>query len=1034
MTDQISTDIETQTALRNPFPGLRPFSIEESHLFFGREGQSEIVLDYLSKNRFAAVTGASGSGKSSLIYCGIIPTLYGGFITEAGSYWKIVKTRPGNSPVESMAEALVKAEIESTDEHLLELYKQINYTILRRSSYGLKDVIDQMDRPQNENILLILDQFEELFRFKDSRKDTTAINETEAYIKLIVNIVNQRDLPVYVILTMRSDFMGECSHFHELTKLINQSNFLIPQMTRQDFREAILGPIAVGEAEIETQLVQHILNSIGDRSDQLPVLQHAMMRTWEFWIKYNEPGAALRLRDYEAAGRLENALSKHANEAYDELDDEGKNICKSVFKILTEKGADNKGIRHPATIRQIGEVAKVADEKVIIVVEKFRAKGRSFLTPDENTPLDADTVIDISHESLMRVWDKLINWVDEEASSVQMYMRLAEAASMYQIGKSGLWSPPDLHLALNWRKTQQPTLAWAKKYNPAFEKVMVFLDASEKKYLQEEKNKIKLQREQINRTRKLAMFMGVVALVVFGLSGFLYFKLNENKKLREQIEQYALILEGEKDQAVEESEKEKYRRLEAELQAAREQDQKKIALMLSKQAEIEKQLALEEANKAQQRSEELTVQTEISQREKELAEQRAQQSLQEKTEAEKEKEQEYRRRMLSIAQTLANKSLQISNPDLKALLAYQAYLFNEQYQGQLNHPDIYSALYASTVAFKGNDFNALKGHEGAVRSLTFIPRSSIFYSAGGDGKVLRWDLMNKSHSYQTLIKNNFINRSLNISDNGRWLACGTGNASIQLFNLNKPGTGPKVLEGHNGWVWALDFTPDNNGLISTSTDKSIIYWDLISNSNRKITTYDSRIRSISIAPNGKYVTGGTDNGKVIVWDISTGDAETIYEAAGNTIYVVNYNKRGNIIAFGDKNGYLRLINANTKKVYKTIKAHGARILDINFSPDSRQIATSSMDGTIKVWNTSNLSIRPLVITEHESWVISIAFSPDGKKLVSSSNDKDMILIFPTYSSYMADELCRNISRNLTKQEWETYVGYDIDYEKTCRDK
>ena len=91
----------------NPFPGLRPFSTEESHLFFGREGQSEIVLEYLGKNRFAAVTGASGSGKSSLIYCGLIPVLYGGFITEAGSKWKIMTTRPGNSPVENLANVLI---------------------------------------------------------------------------------------------------------------------------------------------------------------------------------------------------------------------------------------------------------------------------------------------------------------------------------------------------------------------------------------------------------------------------------------------------------------------------------------------------------------------------------------------------------------------------------------------------------------------------------------------------------------------------------------------------------------------------------------------------------------------------------------------------------------------------------------------------------------------------------------------------------------------------------------------------------------
>ena len=92
--------------LFNPFPGLRPFTIAESHLFFGREGQSEEVLSNLSKNRFVAVVGSSGSGKSSLMYCGVVPILHGGFITEAGSKWKIIPSRPGNDPIGNLAKGI----------------------------------------------------------------------------------------------------------------------------------------------------------------------------------------------------------------------------------------------------------------------------------------------------------------------------------------------------------------------------------------------------------------------------------------------------------------------------------------------------------------------------------------------------------------------------------------------------------------------------------------------------------------------------------------------------------------------------------------------------------------------------------------------------------------------------------------------------------------------------------------------------------------------------------------------------------------
>ena len=342
------------------------------------------------------------------------------------------------------------------------------------------------------------------FALRDSRDNTvTTINETEAYIKLLVNAISQRRLPVYVVITMRSDFIGECSQFQDLIKLINESNFLVPQMTREDFKHAIIGPLAVAGAEIDPMLVQQILNSIVEGPDQLPILQHAMMRTVNFWKKYNETNVLIRLRDYEMAGKLKNAMSMHANEAYDTLSEEGKRICKKMFQSLTEKGSDRKGIRHPATVKEIADIALARESDVIDVINVFRSRGRSFLTPAENIPIDEQSVIDISHESLMRVWDRLKGWVEEESSSVQMYLRLHESASQYQLGKTGLWRPPDLQLAINWRKNQQPSLAWAKKYNPAFEKVMVFLDASEKKFLQEEQNKVKLQRRTLNRTRKI---------------------------------------------------------------------------------------------------------------------------------------------------------------------------------------------------------------------------------------------------------------------------------------------------------------------------------------------------------------------------------------------------------------------------------------------------------------------------------------------------------------------------------------------------
>jgi WD40 repeat protein len=1041
MTENPSRHIKTSTlTLANPFPGLRPFSVEESHLFFGREGQCETVLGYLARNRFAAVTGASGSGKSSLIYCGLIPALYGGFITNAGSRWRIITARPGNSPVENLAVAIAASEKEDTGNGTFDINKQILYTILRRSSFGLVNAVKQIKLAPGENILLILDQFEELFRFKESRKDITAVNETEAYIKLLVNAIRQKDQPIYLVLTMRSDFIGDCSQFQELTKLINKSNFLIPQMTRDDFKEAITGPLAVGGADIDPQLLQHLLNTIEDKSDQLPVLQHVMMRTWEFWTRNNEPGTPLRARDYEVAGKIENALSMHANEAYEELTEEGKAVCKAMFRCLTEKGTDNKGTRHPATVKYIGEIAQVPDQQVIEVVNKFRAKGRSFLTPGEEIPIDSDTVIDISHESLMRIWDKLKSWVDEEFSSVQMYLRLAEASSQYQIGKTGLWRPPDLQLALNWKKTQQPTLAWAKKYNPAFEKVMVFLDASEKKYLQEEQNKVRLQRMELNRTRKFAVSSLFAALAFLFISvwgfqqrGEAIRRAREANASREEAEfrkkeadSLRIIAEGRATIA-------EVEQMLAKVIADSAERASALAFYQSKVSEQEKQIAFQQAEEAARRSAQY-------QREKEESERTAVKAIEQQNVTEKEKDLEFTKRMLSVAQIMSGKVSQVDDKTMKGLLAYQAYIFNREYGGQSDHPDIYNALYLAQSGFTGDNYNSLPGHEGAVRSLAFMPGSNVFYSSGYDGKILRWDLNSNVRSFRTLINNNFINRSLAISPNGRWLACGTMTTGIQLFNLNTGANTPEILEGHKGWVGALAFTPDSKGLYSASTDKTIMYYDLIAGTrNVFITLNNTEVRCLAVSPSGRFVFGGTKDGKLMRWNMDTKEEVVLFSSNNNTIAAISINSTGSRIAFVDDAGSLRILDARTNSIIRTVTAHTGRITDVKFSPDNRQIATSSVDKTVKIWNADNLTNRPIMIDQHRDFVLSVAFSSDGNYLISGGEVPDnkslpFLYYWPTHAQQFADQMCTKVTRNMTTREWETYVSYDIPYQKTCPNK
>ncbi|PLX14833.1 MAG: hypothetical protein C0597_09500 [Marinilabiliales bacterium] len=1007
----------------NPFPGLRPFKVEESHLFFGREGQSEEILKKLADEKFVAVIGASGSGKSSLIYCGLVPTLYGGFVGEAKSKWNIIASRPGNAPIENMASAILAKTSDGDKDDLIK--QKLNASILRSSSNGLIEILDQSFDFEKENVLIIIDQFEELFRYKSSRKDQSTYNESEAFVKLLVNANKTPDIPVYVVLTMRSDFIGECSQFHELTELINDSNYLVPQMTRDDFKQAIEGPIAVGGATIETQLVQQLLNEVGDNPDQLPILQHALMRTWDYWMDHSDKNQPINISDYEAIGRMEKALSEHANEAFDELNEEQKWICESMFKTITEKGNDNRGIRHPTSIKDIASISKAPVDQVIDVIDPFRAAGRSFITPSQEIPIDEDSIIDLSHESLMRIWNKLKVWVEEEWDAVQMYMRLSEASEMYQVGSTGLWRPPDLQLALNWREKQKPTLDWAQRYNPAFERAMVYLETSDKDFRAEEENKVKLQKRQLRRSKIFAIVLGSAAIVAMGLTVYSQMLKTEAVKQEQEANRQKLIAEENEQKATDNYERaEEQTKLALQRQQEAE-EQRQRAIENEKQAVINAQLAQEQKELAVKRQEEAT-------RERERAEENAELARKESIAAEKARQEAFQRRMLSIAQSMSVKSVQISDDiQLKALVAYQAYLFNKSFEGSDHNPDVYSGLYYALKGLKGDSYNAVNGHSGSVMELAFIPGTSKMYSTGGDGRILRWDIDNLQSSYETILENPYGQRSLGITSDGKWLICATDdNKILVLDNTNKIAI-VKELLGHTRSVSKIIVAPNNKFFISASIDRTIRKWDLTNFESVILAEDETRINDMDISPDSKYLVYSTKDGRVRKVDVNdTTRLEVIRESSNISISSVKFNKSGKWLVIGASNGDLKILDAESYNEIQNLEGGRYQINDIDFIASDQLMATASQDGTVRLWDCIDLNNQPIELKDHQSWALSNKFSPDNKRLISTSKDKDRIIVWPIKTEYLANDLKELISRNMTQDEWNIYVAEDIDYEKT----
>ena len=1015
----------TKQTAYNPFPGLRPFSPNESHLFFGREGQSEEILEKLSDNKFVAVVGTSGSGKSSLMYCGVLPILHAGFVQGAGSNWEIVTTRPGAGPIGNLAESILQSKSGSPEEN--KNYTEelaLNTAILRSSSNGLVDIARQFG--DDKNILVVVDQFEELFRFKNSQ-DKNAINESVAFVKLLLNAVKDSKSKIYVVITMRSDFIGDCAQFQELTSLINDSQYLIPRMTREDVQNAIKGPITVGGGKISNRLTNQLLNEIGDNQDQLPILQHSLMRTWDYWSKFKAEGEVIDIPHYESIGRMEKALSEHANETFDELTSEGKDICQNLFKTLTEKGRENRGTRRPTVVKEIAEIAICQPSQILEIFENFSQVGRSFLTSSDKVVTE-DSVIDISHESLMRIWDRLIAWVEEESGAVTMYLKLSESAALYQVGKTGLWRPPDLQLATKWKDLKNPTLTWAIRHDIAFERTISFLDASVLDHEAEERNKVKLQKKALRRSRIFAIVLGTAAIILmFILVWAILQKIKADALTIEANEQRLLAQEqsiiAEKNAKEAQLEKENAKQSAIEAIEAKNQSEKNLILADKHALEAQQNLSIAKVNekKAKDNAEEAKENAEEAKR-------NADEALTQKALADKSSKKAQNLRMLSIAQSMAVKSQQIKKDlDQKALVAFQAFQFNKKYEGEDHHGDIYAGLYDVLKSKSPKDYNNLLGHKSSVRAITTNQKNNKLITTGSDGNIFSWDL--KSPKEGLLIGNTKeINRSLALSEDDKWLACGTEKSKVILYDIKN--STKKVLKGHTKVVWALEFM-DNNTLISSSADSTIRLWNLADEKSIIIAKTKSRIKSFSLSPDKKFIVGASDKGEIILWDKTKDYSSTILHTnAGRSISQIALSHDGQHIAFGDQQGQVSILNVANKTIQYDLIGQSARITDLEFSSNDKFLASASFDGTVQVFLTDNYDLSPLVLKDHDSWVSSLSFTNNDKTLITGTMSSK-IKRYPTNIDQMSTDICSLISRNLTQREWKRFVAKDIEYEKTC---
>jgi hypothetical protein len=513
----LATRIIDSDPRSNPFPGLRSFREGEEHLFFGREKHTDELLKKLRTTKFLTVIGEAGSGKSSLIRVGIFPSLYSGFMVQAGSSWRIASMRPGHDPIRSLAEAISTSAVLQKDKQPLEMIETITETILRRSDLGLAEAVKEANLPENENILIFVDQFEEIFSLSQIEKNNQQVyRDSIMFVNLLLNAARQKEMPIYVILSLRSDFLGDCTEFRGLPEAINEGQYLIPRMGRDEIRTVILNPLAIKGVKMTQRLETQLLNDFAQAEDQLPMLQQALRSTWDYWMIHKTEDEPLDLPHYNAIGTIKNAISQVAEEAYSELvSNRNMRICDLLLVALTRKLSGDRLVRYEATLLELCELTDARTEEIIEVISKFKKPGRDLLIFNLNNRITAESTVTICHETLLFQWLRFKTLLDEERSSVEIYLKLVKAAQAYDRGEGNLLQQTEIFVGLSWKQANKPNLAWAKRYHPDFYLAMNFLKESKDAFDNSAKQKDEPAQKSLSKNKILIYLLVILIVLLF---------------------------------------------------------------------------------------------------------------------------------------------------------------------------------------------------------------------------------------------------------------------------------------------------------------------------------------------------------------------------------------------------------------------------------------------------------------------------------------------------------------------------------------
>lgn len=588
-----------------PYIGLRPFTEEESLYFKGRDEQILQLTALLEANKFLMVTGASGDGKSSLVYAGLLPNARAGFFKAKYPNWVVVDFRPERSPLVNLSKAVSKNLRIGNDESVeIELRRGFTSLVDLYTSSSLFLGFDQGENSPGEtsvddlernaaNLLIVADQFEEFFTNPENYYRNSPSADSQLVINLLLETARtsiEKNLPIYIVCTMRSDYIGQCAAFRGLPEFIGFSQFFVPRLKRNEMIQVVKEPAFLHGDKISNRLVERVVYDLGEGIDQLPVLEHAMNEVWiqarhgqeeldlihyamaggmaadelpdddrpkfQSWFSalpimlqdaYHQPGLSQIIDTH--ANKLFLLASDHCNKSHGKKisSADAQSIIKVAFTCLT-KMDEGRAVRNRMTLQEITNILareEFSCDDVNAVLNIFREQGSTFLRPyitddPKSVVLSPETVLDITHESLIRNWDMLEAWTKEEFDNLTIYLDFKKQLDRWiKSGKSNGFLLPigPLTYFENWHAKLAPTKYWVNRYldpgmHPAdrlAKAAHIVSEASE--FLKRSASKHLLTRTVVKYgATRIAVVIG--SIVIFSLCSFYYFDAREKENER----------------------------------------------------------------------------------------------------------------------------------------------------------------------------------------------------------------------------------------------------------------------------------------------------------------------------------------------------------------------------------------------------------------------------------------------------------------------------------------------------------------------